>query len=299
METGPKQHIVPQQMIRRFANSQNELRGLDKSTLKILRRRFRPKAILWKENYYKDLASDLDADWLTPIEQRFAKYYPRLADEPWTEVCAPTEEGEAFVDWTISQLCRTDFLQNATTNLLPNHDPLIQVAYLLRPTLIQNEIRRGLFEHLKEVYTQPLWKWKVFIVSADDEFILTDHPVCTTANNSELGHAVFVPISRKRMIFGGGIKSLELLDRVPVSRINCHLAAWAKKWIYASEEETLRRVVLELDGNGSMTDPHWRERARKPLFGKLEEATLSSDSIDIFDEMKRCYSVETNDDPSA
>ena len=174
METGAKQHLVPRQMIRRFANRRNGLKALHKGTLTVLKRPLGPKGILWKENYYKDGAGDLDAEWLTPIEQRFARYYPKLADAPWSTAVAPTEEGEAYVDWTISQLCRTQLLSKATETLAKNKDPVMRLAYALRPTLFHNEIRRGLFERLKEVYTQPLWKWKCFIISGDADFILTD-----------------------------------------------------------------------------------------------------------------------------
>jgi len=158
METNPSQHCVPQQMIRRFANERNQLRALRKSTLTIAKRPKGPKTILWKENYYKDNSGDLDAEWLTPIEQQFAKYYPKLANEPWQTVTASKEEGEAFVDWTISQLCRTQFLPALTDSIMPNKPLLFQAAYATNPTLFHNTFRLGLFEHLKEVYTLPGWK---------------------------------------------------------------------------------------------------------------------------------------------
>lgn len=204
METGPRQHYVPQQMIRRFANEHNQLRAMRKSSLAVLKRPKVPRGILWKENYYKDTTGDLDAEWLTPIEQRFAKYYGTLADEPWRGDTTPKEEGEAFIDWTISQLCRTQFLPKVTESMMLDKPLLFQAAYVSHPTLFHNTFRQQLFEHLKEVYTLPGWKWKCFIISTDANLVLTDHPVCSTPSNSSLGHVILVPLSKKRIIFGAG-----------------------------------------------------------------------------------------------
>jgi hypothetical protein len=267
METGPRQHLVPQQMIRRFANDRTQLRAMRKSTLEILKRPKGPKGILWKENYYKDSAGDLDAEWLTPIEQRFAKYYPILADEPWRGGMASREEGEAFIDWTISQLCRTLFISKMTDSIVVHKPLLWQAACGLQPKLIHNLIRRQLFGDLKKVFTLPGWKWKCFIINADANLVLTDHPVCSTAVNSPLGHVVFVPLSRTRIIFGGDKDSLARVEALTVLGINRFLAAWAEEWIYAADELTLLGVAREFKGEGSVVDTLWLENARKPLFG--------------------------------
>jgi hypothetical protein len=293
MQTGPKQHIVPQQMIRRFANERGQLRAMRKPSFAVLGRPKGPKGILWKENYYKDTSGDLDADWLTAIEQRFAKYYAALADEPWRRGTAPKEEGEAFVDWTISQLCRTELIPKATESLMLNKPSLLQAAYVMDPTLFHNTVRPQLFEHLKEVYTLPGWRWNCFIISTDANLVLTDHPVCSTASNTWLGHVVFVPLSKKRIIFGGGGKSLERVTGLSVLKMNCILASWAEEWIYAAADATLLEVARELKGEGAVTDKVWLEAARKPLFGRTERAAISPapDSSDVFDKMKRHYNV--------
>jgi hypothetical protein len=132
---------------------------MQKSTLVILRRPMGPKGILWKENYYKDLAGDLDANWLTPIEQRFAKFYPKLADDPWSTATASQDEGKAFIDWTLSQLCRTEWLSTVANKLISQEALFDHISDAMKATLI-NGIRRGLFEHLKEVYTLPGWRWQ-------------------------------------------------------------------------------------------------------------------------------------------
>lgn len=275
-------------MIRRFSNDRGKLFALNKSNLRILAREYSPRGILWKENYYKDIENDLDSEWLTPIEQRFAKHYPKLADHPWVNKQASSEEGEAFIDWTISQMCRTRFVEEAMKRSLEQSDPLLQLMYKLRPKLFQNEIRRNFFERLKEVYTQPGWKWKAFLLTADVEFVLTDHPVCTTAKNTELGHVILVPLSRKRLIFGGGRESLRKVEHLGVSAINIFLAAWAEKWIYASRRQTLELIVTELLGYGHNNDQAWLNRATKPLFGILKQ-DISNDPEDIFAVMKDSY----------
>ena len=94
-QTGRRQHVVPQQMIRRFTNANGVLFALRKPDLTILAKIKRPKGVLWREDYYKDATGDLDAQWLTPIEQRFAGHYPALADHPW-ETHAVGDRAEAF-----------------------------------------------------------------------------------------------------------------------------------------------------------------------------------------------------------
>lgn len=289
METGPSQHYVPQQMIRRFANERNQLRALRKSTLTIGKRPKGPKKILCKDNYYKDNCRDLDAEWLTPIEQQFAKYYPKLADEPWQTMPASKEEGEAFIDWTISQLCRTPLLPALTDSIMRNKPLLFQAEYAKNPTLFHNMFRRVLFENLKEVYTLPGWKWKVSSTVAN--LVLSDHPVCSTPSNSPLGHVIFVPLSKKRIIFGGGMDSIKQVEALSVRNMNCILASRAEEWIYAADDATLLEVVHDLKGEGSTRDGVCLTEARKPFFGLPERAASAPqpNSSDIFEEMKRHY----------
>ncbi len=291
METGPSQHYVPQQMIRRFANGRNQLRALRKPSLTIVKRPKGPKKILCKNNYYKDNGGDLDAEWLTPIEQQFAKYYRKLADEPWQTEPASKEEGEVFVDWTISQLCRTQFLPALTDSIMPNKPLLFQSAYARNQTLFHSRFRHGLFEHLKEIYTLPGWKWKCFIISTDANLILTDHPVCSTPSNSSIGHVIFVPLSKKRIILGGGIDSLKQVEALSLRNMNYILASWAEEWIYAADEATLLEVVRDLKGEESIRDSVRLTEARKPFFGLPVRAAsvLSPNSSDIFEEMKHHY----------
>ncbi len=293
MQTGPKQHCVPQQMIRRFANERGQLRAMRKPSFAVLKRPRWPRGILWKENYYKDTSGDLDADWLTAIEQRFAKYYPVLADEPWRGGTAPKEEGEAFIDWTISQLCRTQFIPRMTESIMLNKPPLFQAAYVMDPTLFHNIFRPQLFEHLKEVYTLPGWRWICRIISTDANLVLTDHPVCSTSSKSSQGHVVLAPLSKKRIIFGGDKESLERVKGLSVLNVNCFLASCAEEWIFAANEATLLEVARELKGEGTITDKLWLEAACKPFLGLAERAAISPvpDSSNVFDEMKRHYNV--------
>src|SRR5437763_7343525 len=106
MPTGRKQHQVPQMMIKRFASAGGTLTELIKPNLTIGSRGRRPKGILFGEDLYRDHQSDLDEELLTPIEQRFARIYPSLAEDAHPQVtCA--KKGAALIDWIASMLVRT------------------------------------------------------------------------------------------------------------------------------------------------------------------------------------------------
>jgi hypothetical protein len=284
-ETGPAQHFVPQQMIRRFGDARNQLRILHKSTLQISRRLVGPKGVLWKEDYYKDMVGDLDAEWLTPIEQRFRKYYPKLADQPWSTAKASRDESEAFVDWTLSQLCRTEWLPRMMAVLASQHVLFKETIKGEVLVTLANRMRRPFFEQIKEIYTLPGWKWLCFNITCDENLILTDHPVCT------IGKVIFVPLSKKRIIFGGCEADLERIRGLSVLHMNCHSASFAAECIHAADRATLERVASELRGEGTIQDPGWLENARKPLFGQMDRAELgSSDGTDVFYQMRALYS---------
>lgn len=51
--TGKHQHIVPQQMIKRFTATDGKLVGLYKPRLSIGKRRRSPKGILFKDDFYQ------------------------------------------------------------------------------------------------------------------------------------------------------------------------------------------------------------------------------------------------------
>jgi uncharacterized protein DUF4238 len=69
MPTGSKQHFVPQMMIKRFVGDDGKLSELCKPTLTFGSRRRSPKGILYIKDFYKDIFSDFDNEFLTPIKQ--------------------------------------------------------------------------------------------------------------------------------------------------------------------------------------------------------------------------------------
>src|SRR5258708_3154113 len=106
MPIGPKQHLVPQMMINRFASAGGTLTELIKPNLAIGSCGRWPKGILFGEDFYRDHQSDLDEALLTPIEQRFARIYPSLAEDTHPQVTCG-KEGAALIDWIASMLVRT------------------------------------------------------------------------------------------------------------------------------------------------------------------------------------------------
>src|SRR5438874_9257770 len=98
MSTGRDQHLVPQMMIKRFAGDDGKLSELYKPTLAIGSRRRSPKGILYLEDFYRDRVSDFDNEFLKPIEQKFARFYPLLTDKAMPEPLNG-QGGAALVDW--------------------------------------------------------------------------------------------------------------------------------------------------------------------------------------------------------
>jgi len=80
-----RQHIVPQQMIRRFANEQGRLFELYKPTLSIGTRMKLPRGILFHDYYYDDRIISFDEEVLKPIEDKFGHYYEDFANAPLQE----------------------------------------------------------------------------------------------------------------------------------------------------------------------------------------------------------------------
>lgn len=284
-------------MIRRFANDAGQLYALNKTRLGILKRPKSPKSILWRADYYKDPAGDLDGEWLRPIEQRFAKHYPKLADEPWQTTMASQEEGEAFIDWAISQLCRTQLVPSMIRSIMGRADTRHQAMFAASPRLFENLLRVQYFQHTKEVFTCPGWRWKCFQIRTDANLVLTDHPVCNSTETGAYGSVLFVPLSRKRVVFGGSKKALENPMLRCVLAINCFLAAWADQRIYAADTDTLYGVVKELKGHGAIHDAAWLAAARQPHFGLPARAAVTGvpdgvDTQNIFEEMKRRYEAD-------
>src|SRR4051812_8565459 len=106
MPTGRDQHLVPKMMIKRFSGDDGKVMELIKPSLALGSRRRSPKGILFGEDFYRDHQSDLDEELFTPIEQRFARIYPLLAEDAHPQVTCG-KKGAALIDWIASMLVRT------------------------------------------------------------------------------------------------------------------------------------------------------------------------------------------------
>jgi hypothetical protein len=111
---GPRQHIVPQQMIRRFAGPDGKLIELFKPELRIGTRRRAPSGILFRDNFYKDRVSDFDAELLLRVEQNFAAVYPKVVARERLD----GRDGAVLVDWIAAMLVRTELV----VRVMPDFD---------------------------------------------------------------------------------------------------------------------------------------------------------------------------------
>lgn len=279
-----RQHIVPQQMIRRFANDQGRLFELYKPTLSLGTKMRSPRGILFRDYYYNDRISSFDEEVLKPIEDKFGKHYTEIADKPWQNKIFSCEVGAAFVDWVSSHLCRTKLLEEMNKVLFKNENPLLALAYDNDPKLANNIVRSVLFEMYRDLFSRPLWKWKCKIFPDDfqNNLVLTDNPVCKVLGFGEAAGTLMVPLSKRRILFGGKKEIVEECEKLSIRDMNFCLSAWADRNIYAADKQTLMDIVTDLRGDGIISGPQEiLEAARKPLFGQHKRVSTKSVPEDI------------------
>lgn len=213
MSPGPKQHIVPVQMIRRFANSDGRLFCLKKVNLEIPDRVHGnlPRKILYRRHYYEGGVSDLDEEWIKPREEAFANLYPTLADEKAEPKNLSSEEGRVFVEWVTSLQCRSELLRDAV-DATNSTEYIKQCGGLtIDANDLANKERRMFAEEYESLYNSPGWVWTLKVLKMERSMVLSDQPICHTMVNDPVGPTVWVPLSKTRLIVGGTREGLEKL----------------------------------------------------------------------------------------
>ncbi len=265
-ETGKRQHIVPQQMIRRFAGEDGKLVEMVKPEFQVGTRRRSPSGILFRDDFYKYGGGDLDAELLIPLEQNFAKIY----DEVLEMKALDTHQESALIAWVASMLVRTQFV---------NDMPLSWPQYLPRglingltnmKNVVDNHTRVHWYATYSDLFARKDWNWKFYWLSDNDpKIVITDHPVCTTGRLNKNEFMVIVPLAQNVALFGGHEKALEQVAKLSIGHLNFFLASWARERIFAGCKETLELVRWLLSDN-SPFDSDLVARARQP-FGRIPE----------------------------
>lgn len=280
MGTGKHQHIVPQQMIKRFAAADGKLVGLHKPRLSIGKRRRSPKGILFKDNFYRDNLSDFDEELLQPIEHKFAEHYSLIADHKKPEPLSG-EGGAALIDWIAAMLCRTKALSTLSQIVAQKENPLYAVLWKGNERLANNIIRSAWFEECQDFLSRPEFCWKIRIFPDECSVVITDNPVCQANGLSPGGQVTIVPISRTIVLFGGHKEAVERCREIDSETLNAFLAAWAGCSIFAADASVLEEVKKNLEGKGNVGTKKWCEAARKPFFGLAERIKLREPPSDI------------------
>jgi hypothetical protein len=276
MASGKRQHLVPQQMIKRFSGADGKLFELHKESLEIGVRRHSPKGILYLDDYYRDICSDFDNDILIAVEQKFAQYYPRIADHKKPEeLCG--DGGAVLIDWISAMLCRTQSLATLSQAIVQKElSPSVKIPENILK-LFHNIIRSECYSEHQDILSRPQFKWRMKIFPEGCDIVITDNPVCQTNGLQDGGQATLVPLSKRLILIGGQDKAVEKFRNVTIDDINLFLFAWAYKSIYAAEKHTLESIKKTLDG---IDDKERCEAARKPLFGmpeRIKEKKIPSD----------------------
>ena len=266
--SGPRQHIVPQQMIRRFANDKGKLFELFKPKLALATRTKSPRGIIFRDNYYEDRIASFDDGVLKPIEQNFASHYQEIADIPWQHKTWPAEAGASFIDWVAALMCRTSLLVEMTREITKQADPVLVVAYTKDSELANNIVRHHMFTQYQDFISRPLWRWKCLNIKTTSNIVITDSPVCYFLGLERGRKALMVPLSKKRILFGGKTQTVDKCRNLSVREINFSLAAWAERHIFAADKRTLEDLITDLKGKGIISGPpDVLMAAQEPLFG--------------------------------
>jgi len=276
MTSGKRQHLVPQQMIRRFSGTDGKLVEFHKESLRIGSRRRSPKGILYFDDYYRDICSDFDNDLLNAVEQKFAQYYPKIADQKKPEKLSG-DGGAALIDWISAMLCRTQSLATLSQAIVQKELSSSVMIPENSLKLFHNIIRSECYNEYQDILSRPHFKWRMKIFPEGCDIVITDNPVCQTNGLQDGGQATLVPLSKRLILIGGQDKAVEKFRNVTIDEINLFLFAWAYKSIYAAEKHTLESIKKTLDG---IDNKEWCEAARKPLFGmpgRIKEKSIPSD----------------------
>lgn len=254
-------HIIPQQMIRKFANANGELRELHKPSLRLGTRWRKPKGILFGDDYYMDLAGNLDEELLKRVEQNFARYYPLFAAETLDNHSIDGEASMALIDWLASLLSRTSLIQAAAMGVAVKHESsMVPLMVALR-----NDVRQRWYEQMRDMMTRSEWKWRNLSIRDDQVVVLTDNPVVLAKVPGARSLVVIAPLTDKRILFGGLEDTVEKFRGARIDQLNRHLAAWAESRIFSSSTETLEQILGDLRAESG-----WAQNARQPFNGFVE-----------------------------
>lgn len=260
--TGADQHIVPQQMIRNFAGADGRLIEMIKPDLQFATRRRPPKAILFADHFYHDAVSDFDAEFLTPIEQRFREVYPKVvAGTPLTN----GDDGAAFIDWVAAMLIRTRLVSAMVPAVLAGLPEQATATPDRAKNVLANLIRSEWFVMYQDLFAREGWHWKRRLFD-DPCLVLSDHPVGMTSLFHEGGQMVVVPLSSTVVLIGGAPAAIAKMEHATDVEINTFVTAYAARSIFAADLPPLQRVKKALMDD-SLFPPEWAAAARQPLFG--------------------------------
>ncbi len=224
-----KTHTVPQMMIRRFAGSDGKLVELVKPELSLGTRRRSPKGIMFKNDHYRDFIADLDEELLKPIEQKFAKYCPLMADEVKAKLIPP-DRGSAFIEWVAAMLVRTDaFVSFFHAVADKMEDGFEKLLYRRFRKEMQNDARTFMFHDFVDLLTRENYRWKALNFPSNVCVVLTDNPVCQTNGLGIGGQVTIVPLSKHRVMFGGQKEAIDEMRNISIGELNHFLAGWSER----------------------------------------------------------------------
>ncbi|MBN1125502.1 MAG: DUF4238 domain-containing protein [Sedimentisphaerales bacterium] len=264
MPTGRRQHLVPQMMIRKFVGEDGKVVELHKPTMRIGTRRRSPRRILYVNDFYQDLLTDLDSTLLQSIEQAFARYYPSIVSQDPQEGLSG-EAGAALIDWIAAMLCRTSAFMSLASVIAQKNTNLKDIVDHLA-----NVFRTHWFLECRNILVRSEFKWGMKVFSKDCCIVLTDNPVCQTNGLGEGGMLILVPLSKHRILFGGLPQALDRSRNTTIDQINIFLAGWADKSVFAAERSVLEQVKRDMEGKGIIQSEEWCMEARKPFLGIQE-----------------------------
>lgn len=248
-------HIIPQQMIRRFADAEGLLLEFRKPELTLGTRGRRPKGILFAKKYYTDCLGSIDRDWLTRVENDFGRFYGWFIEQNGRVVLEPKQSG-LLLEWGLSLLVRGRFFERVVASLKPPSTPFARASLNNQRYVVMRELFEG-FRRLGEVG----WVFQY----PDRNLVLSDTPVLLHREHGDF--SLVLPLSRNHLCVFGVPETHDHWNQCDATDVNCLFFGWAERVVYCADASELERIQARVTIPSDAINPAWQAAAVQPFLG--------------------------------
>jgi hypothetical protein len=249
-----RDHVVPQQHLKRFCNSDKAVWSLSKPDLRIGSKPHTPKSICYEAEYYTDaIGRDFDEEYLKPIEDEFGRQSALLQEQP-------EEDLNLIWRWFISMLARSRFAEQIINQTVSKAE-------------YRSSIKKSRFL-IVDQFLRLFREWdcflNVFEVDGSEPLVTTDSPICMHTFRCSNPPIFLMPLSGNRLFVSGPKKFRDPISEILTCDVNLLMFAWCEKYTYSSSRDLLSRIKNQVSDPHPEFNPAWFGLARLPFFGVPE-----------------------------